>query len=329
MCPLNRRRLLQFLFYAGCTAPTGLLQAQPAQRSKLVLLGTQGGPNFNLIRGETASLLVVDGQPYLIDCGYGTLRAVMASGVAYLDIGRIFLSHLHDDHNADLPALLSHQWTQGRVTPTTVHGPYGTDTLVDAANRYNQANTDIRLVDEARSVLPSDLFKGEVVAAEANPLLVLDDGLVQVLAVENTHYPEEAKARMLHRALSWRFNAPDRSVVFSGDTAYSANLVRLAQGADVLVCEAMQIEVFRRAFDRMVANGNYADNPEGIWQHIAGTHSSTMEAGRMAAEAGVKTLVLNHLIPGGLDALPDESYLEGVREHFAGEVIVGRDQLVL
>ena len=326
---IHRRHLLQWLVAAGCAAQAGLLHAQAARRGQLILLGTQGGPNFNLIRGETASLVVADGNPYLIDCGYGTLRALIASPVSYLTVGSVFLSHLHDDHNADLPALLSHQWTQGRVTPTTIYGPYGTDALVSAANLYNQANTDIRLVDEARSVLPTDLFRGENVVAQAEPVLVLDDGRVRAFAVENSHYPEDAKARTPHRSLSWRLDTPDRSFVFSGDTAYSENLVALARGADVLVCEAMQLEVFRRRFDAMVAAGNYADNPEGIWEHIAGTHSSTADAGRMAAEAGVGTLVLNHLIPGGLDASADESYVEGVREFFAGEVVIGRDQLQL
>lgn len=134
---------------------------------------------------------------------------------------------------------------------------------------------------------------------------------------------------MPHRALSWRFDCPGRSIVVSGDTTYSENLINLARGADVLVCEAMQVEVFRRSFERMVANGNYADNPEGIWNHIAGTHTTTEDAGRMAQAAGVRTLVLNHLIPGGLEQIEDATYIAGARMHFSGEIIVGRDQLVL
>ena len=324
---INRRSLLQAAGLGTVLAPWTTHGAEAT--TQLILLGTQGGPNFNLQRGETASLLVINGEPYLIDCGYGTLRALLQSGVSYLGVGHIFLTHLHDDHNADLPALLSHQWTQGRVLPTTVYGPYGTDTLVQAANLYNQANTDIRLEDEARTVQPRDLFSGTVIPAQASPVLVLQNSGVKVSAVENTHYPEAAKQHMQHRALSYRFDAADRSVVFSGDTAYSDNLVALARGADVLVSEAMEIDAFRQRFEQMVASGNYADNPEGIWTHIVGTHTSTADAGRMASAAGVKTLVLNHLIPGGLGALPDEAYIRSAREHFAGEIIVGRDQLVV
>jgi ribonuclease BN (tRNA processing enzyme) len=303
--------------------------AQDPVRAQLLLLGTQGGPNYNWSRGETASLLLVDGTPYLVDCGYGTLRALIGSGTSYLSIGNIFLTHLHDDHTADLPALLSHQWTQGRVLPTTVYGPYGTEELVEAAVAYNKISAEIRLVDEARTLDPASVFSGVSAAAQASPLQVFDDGRVRASCVENTHYPDEAKSRMPHRALSWRFDCPGRSIVVSGDTTYSENLVNLAQGADLLVCEAMQIEVFRRSFDRMVANGNYADNPEGIWSHIAGTHTSTEDAGRMAQAAGVRTLVLNHLIPGGLEEIDEATYIAGARMHFAGEIIVGRDQLLL
>lgn len=318
------------LLCAALALPLARLpRLRAAEASRLILLGTQGGPNFNLRRGETASLLLAGGVPFLIDCGYGTLRALVESGVSYLGIGHIFLTHLHDDHNADLPALLGHQWTQGRVTPTTVYGPYGTAALVQAANLYNQANTDIRLVDEARSVQPGDLFRGVAVEALPRPVTVLETADVKVSAVENTHYPEEARAKTPHRALSFRFDTADRSVVFSGDTAYSDNLVTLARGADMLVCEAMDVGAFRARFEQMVASGNYADNPEGIWAHIVGTHTSAAEAGRMAAAAGVRTLVLNHLIPGGLGELDDSAYSNEARQHFAGEIVVGRDQLVL
>jgi ribonuclease BN (tRNA processing enzyme) len=88
----------------------------------------------------------------------------------------------------------------------------------------------------------------------------------------------------------------------------------------------MHFEATRRNFERRVAEGAYADNPEGIWKHIAGTHTSLDVAGKMAREAGVRKLVLNHVIPGGLmPELDDEFYRRDVMKEFDGEVIVGRD----
>jgi ribonuclease BN (tRNA processing enzyme) len=329
-----RRRLLRALAASGLAtalSPYAAMAQQGAgSGSRLILLGTQGGPNFNLERGEAASVLVVNDVPYLVDCGYGALRAVLQSGLRYQDIGHVFLTHLHDDHVADLVSLLGHQWTQGRVDPTVVHGPNGTDTLVDGILLYQQANTRIRMHDEARTLDPATVFKADVLPATAEPTVVFRDDRVTVSAVQNTHYPQATLEQLPDRALSFRFDCPDRSIVFSGDTTYSPGLVALARGADVLVCEAMDHASIRAAFEALVAAGNYGDNPEGIWTHIVETHSSTQQAGRMAAEAGVRTLVFNHVLPGALNsAVADAIYIAGAREHFAGNIIVGYDQLQL
>ena len=117
-------------------------------------------------------------------------------------------------------------------------------------------------------------------------------------------------------------------MVFSGDTAYSTNLVALARGADVLVCEAMHVPSTRASFDVRVAAGAYADNPEGIWKHIVDAHTPLDVAGRMAREAGVRTLVLNHVIPGGWNPeIGDDVYRREAAREFAGEIIVGSDLL--
>jgi ribonuclease BN (tRNA processing enzyme) len=335
---LSRRSCLGFgaLGAAGALVP-GLLRPQaalgqpaiPARGVRLVLLGTQGGPNYSAERAETANAVVVDGTPYLIDLGEGGLIAMRKAGINIRSVGHVFLTHLHDDHTADVASFLSHQWTDGRITPTVVVGPFGTAALVTAALQAAAANTAIRLVDEGRKVKPTDIFSARDLDATPAPAQAYKDERVTVSSVENTHFPEESKQRMPYRSLSYRFDCPGRSIVLSGDTAYSKGLVELARGADVLVCEAMEVASERQEFDRRVANGAYADNPEGIWAHIAGTHTSTVDAGRMAAEAGVKTLVLNHLLPGSLLTISDDAYVKGVREHFKGEVIVGKDLMVI
>jgi len=333
----RRSALGQVLALAGAAVAPRLanleqvgVQVAPAgPGARLLLLGTQGGPNYTAARGEAANAVIVDGQPYLVDCGYGTLAALKKAGVNHRQIARVFLTHLHDDHTADLAALLMRQWTDGRVDPVTVAGPFGTRRMVEAAIAFGEANAAIRLVDEARRVKPADMFRGQDLDATPAPLEAYRDARVTVRSVENTHYPAESKQKMPYRSLSFRVDSRDRSFVFSGDTGYSPGLVALARGAEVLVCEAIDVAAMRRAFEGMVARGMYADNPEGVWRHIVDTHTPLEEAGRMAAEAGVRTLVLSHLVPGALDALPDESYLAAARKTFKGQVVLGRDQLVL
>lgn len=311
-------------------AAAGALPARgaAAESMRVFLLGTQGGPNFNLVRGETASVVVFDGKLYMVDCGYGAMAALVRANLNYRNVGLVFLTHLHDDHTADLVSLLGHQWTGGRVEKTTVLGPAGTARLVEAAVRYNEVNEDIRLVDESRSVRGAQLAVARELPATATPSVVFSEGGLSVRSIENTHFPASSKEHTTQRSLSLRFDAGGRSIVFSGDTAYSSNLVALARGADVLVCEAMHVAATRRNFDERVKAGAYADNPEGIWAHIAGTHTPLDVAGRMAREAGVRTLVLNHLIPGGWEpGLDDEFYRREAAREFSGQIIVGRDGL--
>jgi len=92
----------------------------------------------------------------------------------------------------------------------------------------------------------------------------------------------------------------------------------------------MHVAATRRSFDERVAAGAYADNPEGIWKHIIDTHTPLDVAGRMAREAGVGTLVLNHIIPGGWNPeLDDDFYRREAAREFAGRIIVGRDGMLI
>jgi hypothetical protein len=143
-----------------------LAQPPPANRpppppgTRLVLLGTRGGPGVSVDRSETASAVVVDGVPYLVDCGYGTMRALVASGLGFQPVSTVFLTHLHDDHTADLAAMLAHQWTGSKRAETHVYGPYGTAQTVEGALLFSRANVEIRTVDEGRTTKPEALFFG-------------------------------------------------------------------------------------------------------------------------------------------------------------------------
>jgi len=314
------------------TGAAGSVPVTPPTGTQLVLLGTQGGPNVNLRRSQNASAVVVDGRPYLIDCGYGTVRSLVASGVGYQQLGSVFLTHLHDDHTSDIPALLTQQWTGSKATPTTVYGPYGTAALIEAAVAFLKANADIRIVDEGRTTRPETLYRGQDITATAKPAPAFSDDRVKVSTVENAHFPDRAKANMRYRSISYRIETPTRSIVISGDTAYSPGLVELARGADLFVCEVIDLSIY----NSMMAQAKAAEakgNVNSVAKHVAETHSTTVDVGRMAAEAKVKTLVLSHLLPGSnrnaTQEFPDTTYIEGVRQHFSGQVIIGRDEMVL
>jgi ribonuclease BN (tRNA processing enzyme) len=299
--------------------------AAPAGTS-LLLLGTGGGPNVNLQRAQTSSIVTVNGTPYMVDCGYGAVRGLVQAGMRVADISNVFVSHLHNDHTADLAALLSLKWTGGQNNPQPVDvwGPPGSKAMVEGAVAFFRGDNEIRIVDEGRTVKAETIYKGHDLSAP-KVTQVYKDERVTVLAAENAHFPDRAKEKMTHRSFAYRFNTPDRSIVLSGDTAYSPGLIELARGADILVCEAMTMAMHAQL---QGTNRGNAAGPETIGRHVLETHSTTEDVGKMAAEAKVKTVVLYHLLGNAAaGGTIDDAFIPDVKKYFDGQVIVGADQL--
>ncbi|HEY4341256.1 MAG TPA: MBL fold metallo-hydrolase [Steroidobacteraceae bacterium] len=332
LVPVALSRVTRAQNAGGGIATAGVAaQRGPKPGTWLVLLGTRAGPGIDITRGQTGSAVVVDGRPYLIDCGYGTLRQLVASNLGYLQVGTIFFTHLHDDHTGDVPALLSFQWTNGKTTATDAYGPYGTTKLIAACVAVIRSNVEIRTADEGRTVDANAQFHGHDVAAADTPVQVFKDDRITVTAIENTHFPARSKAKMPDRSLALRLDTKDRSIVFAGDTAYSANVAKLARGADVFVCEIADAAMLAQMEERSKTEAA-AGNPNNIYRHVAETHSSPADVARMAAEANVKMVVLNHQLAGpsaGNLAYPVTAFIEGVRRGYSGEVVVGQDLMVL
>jgi ribonuclease BN (tRNA processing enzyme) len=123
---------------------------------------------------------------------------------------------------------------------------------------------------------------------------------------------------LVKQAYAYRFDAKDRSVVLSGDTAYAPELAEFAKGADVLVHEVMYLPGVEALVRRM-------PNATRLREHLLASHTLPEDVGRIAAQAGVKTLVLSHFVPGDDPSITDEQWSEGVRKHFSGRIVVGKD----
>jgi ribonuclease BN (tRNA processing enzyme) len=182
---------------------------------------------------------------------------------------------------------------------------------LDTANP-RRFDIDLRIHDEGRPD-PKPLL----VPHEFNEAgLIVEDENVDVTAALVDHPP-------LKFAFSYRFDTPNRSVVFSGDRRKVERLIKLAQGADVLVCEARYLAGIRGLAERLAADPSRQD---AIYKRISGNALSVEQAGEVGQTAGVKTLVLSHFVPGD-DSVPEHVWLEAARKTFSGEVIVGRDLL--
>lgn len=306
---MNGRRA--FLKSAGALAALAPLRAfAQAQPTRLVLLGTGGGPRVTAKgRAKPATLIVANGVPYVIDCGDGVALQLVRAGVALDSLRYVFITHQHSDHNLDYGNLIYDAWAAGLRKPVDAYGPPPLAAMTEAYWQLNRFDIETRIADEGRV----DLRKLVAAHEFAKDGEVMRNGDVTVTAARVRHPPIE-------HAYAYRFDCPGRSIVISGDTAYSPELVALAKGADVLVCEAMHLG----GLERLLAK---VPNAATLREHLLASHVVAEDAGRMAEEAKVKTLVLSHLVPSDDPAITEAMWEEAARKRFGGKIVVGRDLL--
>lgn len=306
---LDRRAFLATLGALTAAAPAwrGVVGQSASPGTRLILLGTGGGPRPRAGRMASAQVVVANNRLYVVDCGDGVARQLVLAGAALPQLAHVFLTHHHSDHNADYGNLLLLSWASGLAQRVDAYGPPPIDRITKLFFEMSATDIETRIADEGRVPLAPLVHVHELTRAG----LVMQDDAVKVTCAVVDH-------PMIKMALAYRFDAADRSLVISGDTRRSASLVELARGADVLVHEALYLP----AVDRLVAR---VPNAATLKAHLLASHTAVEDAARAAAEAGVKTLVLSHLVPADDPLVTDEMWLEAARPHFSGHIIVARD----
>ncbi len=300
------RRTVLALAAAGCAAWPLRAESDPG-RTRLILLGTAGGPRPLKSRSAPSQAIVSGGSIYVIDCGYDVARQMVLAGLSLPQLRNIFITHHHSDHDIDLGPLLQLSWLSGLTKPVDCWGPPPMRRMIDDYFRYEAYDIRIRQVDEHRPPFRPLVRSHELKGGG----FVMNDGRMRVTAARVVHPP-------IDLALAYRFDAADRSIVISGDTRPTESLITLARGADVLVHEAMMP-------DRVLELVGKLPNGQELARSVLSHHTSAEQAGQAAAAADVKMLVLSHLVPAENPQVPDAEWIAAVRRHYAGPVIVGRD----
>jgi ribonuclease BN (tRNA processing enzyme) len=289
--------------------------ASPIGKDRLVLLGTKGGPRVggggknlgNLSRMNPANLLIIGGVPYVIDCGYGVSMQMVRAGVPLQSLRYIFITHHHSDHEIEYGNLIYNGWATGLNHMVDAYGPPGLEKMTRDFLALNQIDIETRIGDEGKPDLRKLIHAHDIHDMDH----VLENDQVRVSAIPELHPP-------LKDCYAFKFEFGGRAVVFSGDTTYNPRLAEFARGADYLVHEVLYLP----GVDAMVKR---VPNALTLREHLLASHTTTEDAGRIAGEAQVKNLVLNHFVPGDDPSITDAMWAEGVRKHYAGKVIVGKD----
>ncbi len=390
--PLSRRAMLTTVA-AAAAAAGGTAIATPAAaegvgsgaakgyRSRLVLLGTAGGPIWypGTDRVGISSAVVVGDAVYLVDFGDGAGHRFKQAALVPADLQSVggnwgeektrgmFVTHLHSDHIADYFHHFVLGWSNGLrrraagMPKIQVYGPgrrtdeQGNDVLepiwtlpgqpppnipvnnpenpvpglVDTTDYLFQAysldindrmrdgrNPSLRTFFDVHDIaIPRGFGYHPNTAAHPpmEPWTVFEDDYVKVSATLVDHFP-------IVPAFGFRFDTDQGSVVFSGDTAPSDNLVRLAQGADILVHEVIAEQWVQTLYPKPWTDNNIAQ-----MNHLMTAHTLPEDCGKIAERAGVDTLVLSHIVPG----FAPDNWLTPAKKHFSGKLVIGRDLMEL
>lgn len=336
---------------APASAPGPALDPDGAPCDRLTFLGTLGGPPPEVGVAGISTVLTVQGKNYVVDAGRSSVTQYVNSGLKMADLSSIFVTHLHADHTADLynyvnlAAFGVNDANDGVTRPFTVLGPSSAGRLPGTTQdvpTVNPANPVPGIADFMESMRAANAYSHNVFIRDSGvpdpttlltvreiapppsvgssstdtaprmaPFEVFRDERVTVTATLVPHGP-------VYPAYAFRFDTPQHSVVFSGDTSFSENLIELARDADVLVHEVIDLSFYAE----IGLTG-------ALLEHLRASHTDVTEIGTVAERAGVGTLALTHLVPGLPGARTAQQWHSKAQQGFSGTVVVGADLATL
>ncbi len=271
-------------------------------------------------RAQSSNLLLVEGKPILVDSGAGVLRQLKLAGFNATDIETVVISHLHQDHISGLGALLGLRWQQTARKDLTIYGPPGIDKVVKGLLDAMQPSIAVAEHEPMAGTDPNKIVHVKIVKSGDT----FDIGGVQVKAIQNSHFDEEPTKHMENgtESLSYRFTYKNYSIGFTGDTGPCAQCAELFKEADMLVSEVLDLPKMEVFIKGLPMPDKFK---RSMVEHFKIQHLTPQEAGKLATEFGVKTLVFTHIgVPGPTDKFLDD-LIGGAQETFKGKVLVAHD----
>ena len=280
-----------------------------------------GGPLPDPARTGPCTAVLAGKRLFVIDAGAGAARNLALMNLPPARIEAVFLTHYHSDHIDGLGEVMLQRWAgSGSATPVPVHGPLGVSQVVEGFMSAYRMDQGYRTTHHGAGVVPPSGFGGAALpftaAADQPDLVLIDEPDLKVTAFPVTHDP-------VSPAVGYAFTYKGRRVVISGDTAPSARVEAAAKGADLLVHEALSPEL--TAIQQRAAQTAGRARVAKIFSDIPGYHTSPEQAADLAQRAGVRYLLLSHIVPALPVAALEGPFLGRSRTLFKGELRIGRD----
>lgn len=284
----------------------------------VALCGT-GSPLPSRDRAGACTVVIAGQAMFVVDAGEGGARNISLMGLPNGKIRGLFLTHYHSDHIDGMGPMMLLRWTaSGNSAPLPVYGPEGVEAVIAGFNAAYAADNGYRTAHHGPVITPPAAAGATAMPfpMPTAPTVVYEGGGLTVTAFPVDHRPVQP-------AVGYRFDYKGRSVVVSGDTAPSASLEAAAKGADLLIHEALQPEMVQTLSDGLKAAGRQQTGQ--ILHDILDYHASPAQAADSAKRAGVKMLVLSHIVPPLPSRYFYPAFLDGAKSHFDGPIVVGED----
>lgn len=285
----------------------------------VVLCGT-GSPIADPDRAAPCTAVIAADKLFLVDVGPGSWENIQLWRLPRAHLASILLTHFHSDHIGDLGEATVQSWIGGRTTPLSVIGPTGVAEVVGGFRAAYGPDSTYRVAHHGADNMPPAVALAEArpfdVPADGSSVTVYDADGLTIRAFAVAHEP-------VSPAVGYRFEYKGRSVVISGDTKKSANLIHHAKGADLLVHEALSGPIIGRISAILGERG--VQRLAKLTSDILDYHTTPVEAAESAREAGVRQLVLTHLVPPPANRIVERVFMAGTAEAWDGPIVLGAD----
>ena len=283
----------------------------------VILIGT-GSPLADPSRAGPSTAVIAGKRLFIIDSGGGAVRKMGEIGLPPAATERVLLTHFHSDHIDGLGELMLQRWAGGGYDqPLPIHGPKGVSDVVTGLNAAYAQDRDYRVAHHGANIVPPSGFGGIPLAIDAG--IIMDDADLKVSVFAVDHEP-------VSPSVGYRFDYKGRSVVITGDTAYSDDLARHAKETDILISEALDPDMVGVIESAAKEAGN--NRIAKIMSDIPDYHITPVQAAEVAQDAKAGLLVYTHIVPALPTPYLDAVFTKGAADKFSGDIIVGQDGML-
>jgi len=281
-----------------------------------------GSPMPDPTRTGTCNGVIAGSRIFIVDMGAGGVRNLGLGQFPTGETERVYLTHLHSDHMEGLGETMITVWINGgRTSPLPVSGPEGVEAVVEGLNIAYGPDRKYRQDHQPEMLDPNGFgFDATTITLEGDSAVVLDEDDLKITAFNVNHKPVDP-------AFGYRFDYKERSIVFSGDTAYEPNLVNVATGADLLIHEAQSARML--GILQRLSEESGETRMKAIMQDVLSYHTTPEEAAQAAREAGVQELILYHITPPVPVALLNSMFLGDAPREFDGKITLAKDRMLV